>query len=489
MKTSIREQPMGDCVAQRQGTQTWTRVWCAIAAHVLELAHAGVIDDAALAALARGLDAAHEPEGGPDGLTAVITAIDQRVDALVPTAASGVTSLGRRHHEMRVTVLRLAARDVALEMMGAVDDLRAALHQLAGDHVFTYLPGLVDGQPAEPTTLANMLGATLDPLAQMAKCLRAVYDRINRAPLGAGLLAGDVLELDRAALADRLGFTTVLNPTFNAASNVEDLVALMQAIGAALAPVARLLEEASLWLRVDPDSFRLDDAWLDTPEPGMTSLNAPGGLRRLIQSCDRAVQQADVLVAHLRSLGYGPIGTAIDALLTDLDALASASRRALNESATLFASGITPNRAYLANRVGRGLITSSDLALYLVTEEGLPLTAARQIAGMVVARALEGGSGLVGITPDAIDTAAMLVIGQDVKTEMEPLGRYFAPRRYLERRRVAGAPSPDMTRAWLAESQRQLDADRAWLDAERDRLEAVVDALNQAITDAAAEED
>lgn len=478
-----------DDASPRSGTNIWGDVWAAIAAHVLELERAGVIDGAALAGLARGLDAAREPTEGSHELSAVITAIDQRVDAIVPPAASGVASLGRQHHEVRVTVLRLAARDAALETTSVLDDLRAALHRLAADHVLTYLPGLVDGQPAEPTTLANLLGATLDPLEQAANRLRGAYAWLNRSPMGSGLLAGDVLEPDRAALAGRLGFSDVLNPTFNAVSNIEDLVALAQATGAALAPVARLLDELSQWLRTDPESFRLDDAWLETPEPGMIALNPHGGLRRLRDRCERAMSQTDTLVAMLRSLGYGPIGTAIDGLLADLATLAASARSALNDSATLFGDGVTPNRAYLANRAGRGLITASDLALYLVTEEGLPLAAARQVAGMVIARALEGGPGLVGITPDAIDTAAMLVIGQDVKTEMEPLGRYFAPRRYLERRRVAGSPSPDMTRAWLAESQTRLEEDRAWLAGERDRLERTMAALSQAIADAASEPD
>ncbi len=469
-----------------RGMMAHRRVWSAIAAHVLELGHSGVIDDAALAALARGLDAAREPAGETGDLGSVIAAIDERVDAIVPPAVSGAVSLGRRHHELRVTVLRLAGRDVAIALLETVDDLRDELQRLATEHVLTYLPGLVDGQAAEPTTFANVLGGTIDPLEQAAVALRQAFERLNRSPLGAGLLAGDVLEPDRAALAARLGFDGDLSTTFNAASNVEDFVALAQACAGALAPASRLLRDVALWLRAEPDSFRLDDAWLTRPEPGMVTLDPYGGLHKLIYRIERVGGGADALVTSLRALDYGPVGGAVDAVLAGLDELRGGATSALDESTALFGS-LQPNRAFLANRVGRGLITSSDLALYLVTEEGVPLPAARQIAGMVVARALEGGSGLVGITPDAIDTAAMLAIGQDVKTEMEPLGRHFAPRRYLERRRVAGAPAPDMTRAWLAERQQRLDADRVWLNTTRVRLHEAMTALDRAIADAASD--
>lgn len=475
--------------AARMQPDFWTWTWEAIAAHVLELGRAGVIDEAALAALARGLDAAREPGERAPGIAGVIDAIDRRIDAVVPGEIEGVASFGRQHHELKVTVLRLAAREGALTLIAAVNDLRAVLHRFASEHMLTYLPGLVDGQAAEPTTLANLLGATLDPLEHAAAALRTAYERLDRSPLGAGLLAGDVLELDRAALAARLGFAAVLNPTFNAASNVEDLAALTQAIEGAVAPVDRLLRDVAQWLRADPESFRLGESWLEAPEPGLIAFTPASGLERLIQRCRRVTARATALVTNLRALGYGPVGSAVDALLDDVTELAAGAKAALNESAALFDTGLIPNRAYLANRVGRGLITTGDLALYLVTEEGLPLAAARQIAGMVVARALEGGPGLVGVTPDAIDTAALMVMGQDVKTEMEPLGRYFAPRRYLERRRVAGAPAPDMTRAWLVDSESHVQSDRAWLNGEHGRIDRAMTALSQAVADAADEAD
>ncbi|HEV2127705.1 MAG TPA: hypothetical protein VGR22_03710, partial [Thermomicrobiales bacterium] len=53
------------------------------------------------------------------------------------------------------------------------------------------------------------------------------------------------------------------------------------------------------------------------------------------------------------------------------------------------------------------------------------------------------------IGPEMIDTAAMLVMGRELKVEMETLGRWFAPRRFLERRLVEGSPAPSKTREWL----------------------------------------
>ena len=61
-----------------------------------------------------------------------------------------------------------------------------------------------------------------------------------------------------------------------------------------------------------------------------------------------------------------------------------------------------------------------------------------------------------------IDSAAVMVIGQELKVEMETLGRYLAPRRFIERRQVSGSPASEKTREWLAVERARLAQDRAW---------------------------
>jgi hypothetical protein len=61
-----------------------------------------------------------------------------------------------------------------------------------------------------------------------------------------------------------------------------------------------------------------------------------------------------------------------------------------------------------------------------------------------------------------VDTAAMLVIGRELKVEPETLGRWFAPRRFLERRLVEGSPAPAKTREWL---EREMTRNREAVDA------------------------
>lgn len=104
---------------------------------------------------------------------------------------------------------------------------------------------------------------------------------------------------------------------------------------------------------------------------------------------------------------------------------------------------------------------------------------------MVLGQLEERGLEVSGITQDMIDTSAMMIIGREIKVEMETLGRYLAPRRFLERRQVMGSPAAGMTREWLAIRREDLERDVEWLAASRASIDRAIAALTSSIVSAA----
>jgi len=138
------------------------------------------------------------------------------------------------------------------------------------------------------------------------------------------------------------------------------------------------------------------------------------------------------------------------------------AKKTVDRVTSLLASDMHFNRAVLANRAGKGMTTSSDLADFLMLEEQLPPAAARAIANRTIALAREQGREASGITPELIDSAALLVIGRELRVEFETISRYLAPRRFIERRALPGGPAPMAMRAYLETAQARLEADRQW---------------------------
>lgn len=263
-------------------------------------------------------------------------------------------------------------------------------------------------------------------------------------------MSGEVVGAERADSADALGFQSPVPNTYDAVANVEDFVSALDAVASICAPLGRMLGELSTFVRTDPSSFVFADDWMreDSQLPGYSAVE---GLRSVSEALSGVVADAAAVAARLRAIPYGPLGAAVDWIDSDVRVLLQQATEQLSAIERLFRSELTVNRAYLANRAGRDYTTSNDLATFLMTEEQLPPSISRNIASLTMRRLREEAIEMSAITPEMLDTAAMLVLGRELKVEMETLGRWFAPRRFLERRLVEGAPAPSKAREWLGQ--------------------------------------
>lgn len=466
-----------------QSHEFWRRIGQTVAAHVVMLSDVGLIDDETKTTLLAAIDNVSGGESPDTTIAGLVSHFDERLDVQTPPGVSGAARVGRATADTVATALRLVLRDRLLDLGDAVDTVRRAALELASAHATTLLPAYVAGKPAQPTNLGHFLGGLIGPLGRTAARLPAVYAEVNRSPLGAGTLTSTGMPIDRERAAELLGFDGLVVNTFDAVSAIDDLVACADLAADVATAVRRLLVELLFWLRTEPGSFFLADAWTgatsDMPQLRLpVRLNALVGRARRVESGARAVRVAAA------DLGYEPIAWAIDDAWAHLEATLVDGDDVLGETATLLANDLEVNRAYLANRAGRGHTTSSDLADFLMIEEQLDPGTATAIASRTIAQIIADGIEVSGITPEIIDSAALLIIGRELKVEFETISRYLAPRRFLERRTATGAPSPSATRAYLDQELLRLATDRRWRAGARERLAAAP--LGQAVDEALA---
>jgi argininosuccinate lyase len=193
-------------------------------------------------------------------------------------------------------------------------------------------------------------------------------------------------------------------------------------------------------------------------------------LERLVATALLVENDADAVDRLVRSLPFGPVGESADGaleLLTEMLPRATTTHEAFR---ALISEKLEINRAWLARNAGRSLITAGDLADLLMAQEGLDPSSARTIAAQVANRAQVEGSEASAITPEMIDAAALLTVGRELGIEIERLGAYLAPRRFIEKRTVLGGPAPATIRDYLAQQQSRVEEDVRWLAAKRHRI-------------------
>lgn len=451
----------------------WLAIGAALTAHVVVLNEMAAMDDTCAAALLGAIDATGRGEPpSVESALGLATIFEQRVDSVAPAACASLIRQGRGTLDLAGTALHLVLRQHVVNLLEAAVLTRLTLVELAGAHVFTLLPVYLGASPLQPSNLAHVLTATIAPLRRATHRLFLALSDLEQIALGAGSLAGASLPVDRDALAALLGAETDAESTFDALSSVDEFVAASQAAAAVTQPLERLIVELLTLVRQEPQALSLDDALLAPADSSLPHFRPPQVLERCLTEARGVAQQALLTERAASAIPFGPRGDAGDGLAQSAARALQDATRVCQTFAMLVSGPLDFNRAWLARNAGRSLMTAGDLAAFLVTEEELPPAAARDIAALVTERARDEGLEASGITPGLIDAAAMLVIGRELGVEIERLGAYLAPRRFVEKRTTQGGPAPAAVRELLDIESQRVAQDQQRLEARQRRIEA-----------------
>ena len=178
------------------------------AAHVETLRQAGLMPADEARHVVAGLKAEWDllPDCLPDDVEDGQTYLEARLVERLGARAGGI-HLGRSRNDQVALALRLFVRDEMLLLGQALGVLMRALSTFARQYEAVAWPGYTHMRRAMPSTLGQWSVSFLSPLMDDLDLLPALYQSVNRSPLGAGPGFGVPLALDRAGSARRLGFS------------------------------------------------------------------------------------------------------------------------------------------------------------------------------------------------------------------------------------------------------------------------------------------
>jgi len=121
------------------------------------------------------------------------------------------------------------------------------------------MPGFTHLQVAQPVTFGHHMLAYAEMFERDRERLLDARRRINRLPLGAAALAGTTYPIDRAFVAERLGFEAVAENSLDAVSDRDFAIEFSAAAALLMMHVSRLGEELVLWMSPRFGFVRLPD--------------------------------------------------------------------------------------------------------------------------------------------------------------------------------------------------------------------------------------
>ncbi|MEK6754033.1 MAG: argininosuccinate lyase [Chloroflexota bacterium] len=355
------------------------------------------------------------------------TAVERRLTELVG-AVAGKLHTGRSRNDQVATDFRLWMLQTIPQLDSAIRILQSALIEQAEKANETLMPGYTHLQRAQPILLAHWWLSHFHPLQRDRERLTDLIKRVSILPLGSGALSGTPVPVDRAALAESLGFAVASPNSLDAVSDRDFAAEFLFCATLTGIHLSKLAEQIVLYTSAEFGFFELSDSF-STGSSLMPQKKNPDVFELTRGKAGTLIGMLAGLLATLKGLpstydkdlqeDKAPVFQATDTLLAILPVIAGALRT------------ITAKPQRMRNAID-SFMMATDLADYLV-DKGIPFRETHAIAGKAVRLAGEKNVQLEELSLEAYQ-ALSPAFEADVYQVFDPL-------KSVEKRNAIGGTS------------------------------------------------
>ncbi len=417
-------------------------------AHVTMLAQVDVITKAECAQIKDGLiGILKDIQAGTFQWQATLEDVHMNIEAAL---IDKIGEVGKKVHTARsrndqiATDMRLFLREEVSAILSLLVENMSALLALAEREADTLLPGLTHLQGAQPVSFGHHLMAWYEMLKRDQQRLQDALQRINVMPLGAVALAGTGFPVDRAYTAQLLGFPTVSQNSLDAVSDRDFIIEFCACASLIMMHLSRFSEELVLWVSPQFNFIEIADAFC-TGSSIMPQKKNPDVPELVRGKTGRVYGDLMAMLTLMKAqpLAYNRDNQEDKECLFDA---VDTVKQCLQVYVRLLPS-IKVNREKMRSATGKGFLTATDLADYLVLK-GVAFRDAHEIVGQVVRHAVKERCELHEIALTALQKYSEK-IAEDVYGFLEPSGSIFA-------RDHIGGTAPDEVRRAIAKAKAYL---------------------------------
>lgn len=398
-------------------------------------------------------------------------ALNRRLERLLGPAPVSFLRLGLSRNDLDMTVYRMRARDLLLELATSLSVLQRALLVQAETHVHTVLIAYTHHQPGQPTSLAHYLLAVAFGLGRTAKKLLGVYETLNECPMGAAALAGSSPPLDRAFTATCLGFAAPLANTYDAVASSDWQVEIVGLAQQASLLLSRFVHDLLLWS--GEGSFRLVDG-LTQGSSIMPQKRNPVALEHARSRFSRVLGTAQAVLLSSHNI---PFGDQLDSS-PDVQSTLQLLFGQLGEALSLLSASLEHgsfDTEQLAQRARATDTTATELANELVASGGLNFQDAHRLSAELAAALHASARPWQSLTP-----ADLTALGGPL-LPAETLARAVSPEAFVARRSGLGGPSPGALEVQITQLYSELESQEAWSSETRKTLDHTTVTLRKVV--------
>ena len=454
-------------------------------AHGLMLRECGWLKPEELHALFGALDAATR---NLDPATLVYTGehedyffwLEAELRTRLGPALAGRLHTGRSRNDIDHTIFKMALRTRLLALLVRLERLLAILMDRAERGAATLVVAYTHGQPAQPTTFGHYLGALIEMLLRDAGRLLHALATVDRCSLGAAAITTSGFGLDRARVADLLGFVAVQENAYGCIAAVDYVAETYAALKVLCLGLGRFVQDLNAWTGFETGHMRVPDAFVQVSSI-MPQKRNPVPVEHLRLMLSLAAGRAETVLSTLHNTPFTDMNDAEG----EVQAAGYQAFETLDRALVLlggFMEAVEIDEIRVRRHIAESCITITEVADTLVREEGIAFVQAHEIAASLARRMVAGGPTLATLPMAEFVAAFADVIGREPGIDEAHFRRIATPEHFVAVRDMFGGPAPAALQASLARyrdgiadaaAARQATAARvAAADAERARLVA-----------------
>lgn len=300
---------------------------------------------------------------------------------------------GRSRNDQVALDCRMYVKDAVKEAIEKLKSLMSALLDTAQQHTLTIMPGYTHMQKAQPITLAHHLCAYAEMFRRDILRFEAAYDAADVMPLGSGALAGTTYPLNRARVAELLGFSEITRNSLDGVSDRDFVLDYLYACSVMMMHLSRFCEEIILWNTNEFRFVEIDDGYA-TGSSIMPQKKNPDMAELTRGKTGRVYGDLVTLLTVMKGL---PLAYNKD-MQEDKEALFDA-RDTLVKCLDVFTGMFKTlkfRKDVMHAGAGGGFANATDAADYLV-KKGLPFREAHEVLGRLVLHCIKENKALLDL--------------------------------------------------------------------------------------------
>lgn len=379
----------------------------------------------------------------------------------IDPAVAAKLHIGRSRNDMYFSMYRMSLREALFEIMQAVLAAQESLEGVIAANLETVIPYYTYGQPSQPGTWGHYLLGVHEALSADFERLKAAYRRVNRSPMGSAAGIGSSFALDKARVAELLGFDEVIehtNMAISAADYYLESIAACAILNSTLARVAAdMMFLSSAECGVLDFDFEVCESSSIMPQKknalsAELMLTGTEHFWGYLTTAFSSASGLSLFPTHEVCLYFDTLWDNVEALVTNVQMLA------INVEHSRIKQDVALKRA------SSGFTAATAMAEQLTHETGIPFTRTHHVVGGMIRTLLEADRlDVRNMTPELLREQSVKHLGTAIERSPEAIQDMLDPLKSLNAKVTGGTPRPEDTRKLLEGDLAARKANGSWL--------------------------